>query len=56
MSKIRNTGILSLYLAKLVSAQHKNKKTFAKNTLYGHIKKPKKITDFFMILDLGMSL
>ena len=25
-------------------------------TSYGNIKKPNKITDFFMILDLGMSL
>ena len=25
-------------------------------TSYGHINKLKKITDFFMILDLGMSL
>ena len=37
MSKIRNTGISSLYLIELVNAQHKNlKKTFAV-LFYGHV-------------------
>ena len=36
MLKIRNTGILSLYLSYLVNAWHKNLKTFAV-LVYGHV-------------------
>ena len=36
MSKIRNTGISSLYLVQLVNEQHKNLKTFAV-LVYGHV-------------------
>ena len=51
MSKIRNTGILSLYLAELVNAQQKNLKTFAA-LVYGHVYIiwSKKNHRFFMIL------
>ena len=58
MSKIRNTGILSLYLAYLVNAQHKNLKTFA-GLVYGHVHiimviliSRNKIKDFLMTLAL----
>ena len=56
MSKIRNTGISSLYLAQLVSAQHKNFKHFCSSSLWTSLnhmvilRSQNKITDFFMIL------
>ena len=46
MSKIRNTGISSLYLVQLVDTQQKIKKKLQFKSMdmftsYGHIKKPK---------------